>query len=120
MKRIAQILYEHTAYAEGEIFVHLQQLTHQPAVTASGVKIPASRFVLARVQDYVEQLKRIHLPQRTLLGVLDSLDRRVQRLYDSRIAALPKGSRERQHMEHSKLQAASVLELARAETGTES
>lgn len=118
-KRIAQILYEKTAYAEGEIFVHLHQLTSQPPVTTGGVTISADRFILARVAGFVEQLKQIHLPQRMLLGVLDSLARRVQLLYDSRIAPMPQGSRARRLMELSKAQAATILELARSETGTD-
>jgi hypothetical protein len=119
VNRIYLILYERTGYAEGEIFVHLQQFTHQPAVTLSSGKLSADRFILSQVAAYVEQLKRIRLPQKTLIGVLDTIGRRVQLLYDSRIEALPAGSPERGRMELRQRQAAAILELARSETGTD-
>ncbi len=114
MNRIRQILYERTAYAEEEIFVHLQQLTHQPSVSTTGGTIQPHRYILARVEAYVAQLRRIRLPERTLRGILDSLGRRVGLLYDRRIRALPRNSRERRLMELSKDQALLILRIARS------
>ncbi|MCK5720938.1 MAG: hypothetical protein KAI84_00230 [Gammaproteobacteria bacterium] len=118
VNRIRQILYERTAYAEEEIFVHLQQLTHQPPVRTSEGTIRPSDYILARVEGFVKQLRRIQLPERTLLGVLDSIERRVRFLYDRRIRGLRRNSRERRLMELSKRQALAILELARSETST--
>ena len=112
IKRISQILYEHTGYGEAEIFAHLQQLTHQPPVPAGGQSIPGGRFILAQVEAYAEKLRRIGLPPRMLSGILRTLDRRVALLYDRRIAAAPQGSNQRRLLEINKDQALAILGIA--------
>lgn len=89
IRRIRQILYERTGYAEAEIFVHLQQLTHQPPAVVGANTIPPHIFLLNVVRHYIEQVTRIRLPRRTLIGTLDMIARRVELLYDRRIAAIP-------------------------------
>lgn len=113
IRRISQILYENTGYGEAEIFSHLQQLTHQPAVPAGGGRsIPGSRFILMQVEAYAKKLKSIGLPPRMLSGILNTLARRVALLYDRRIAAAPKGSNQRQLLEINKDQALAILSIA--------
>lgn len=119
IRRIRQILFERTAYAEAEIFVHLQQLTHQPPVTVSGGTIAPHHFLLQRVQHYIERLKRIRLPQRILLGTLDMIERRVRLLYNSRIQALPANTTQRTDMESFRDRALLLLRIARHETDTD-
>ena len=119
VRQIRQILYEQTAYAEEEIFVHLQQLTHQPPIKTKGGTIQPHIYILAIVEDYINRLKNIRMAERTLFGILDSLERRVRLLYDRRIRFLPKRSRERRLMELSKNQAVNILKLARSETSTD-
>ncbi len=109
---IRQILYEKTGYAEAEIFVHLQQLTHQPPVQIGGQKINGGHFILGQVEYYVQQLKRIGLPQSILTGVIGSLTRRVAYLYDRRIAAEPQGSKQHRLLEINKEQALAILKIA--------
>jgi hypothetical protein len=115
VRRISQIIYERTGYAEAEIFVHLQQLTHQPAVTVGGKKVPGSRFILAEVEAYVAQLKGIGLPPRMLAGIFRSLAARVELLYDRRIAAAPAGSDQRKLLQTNKELAKATLALAVSE-----
>jgi uncharacterized protein DUF4157 len=112
VRRISQMLFERTGYAEAEIFVHLQQLTHQPDVKVSGKKVSGSRFILAEVEAYVAQLKGIGLPPRLLAGILRSLSVRVELLYDRRIAAAPAGSDQRKLLQSNKELAKATLALA--------
>jgi hypothetical protein len=112
VERIRQALYEQTGYAEAEIFVHLQQLTHQPSVQIQGQTVEGSRYILAQVEFYAEQLKRIGLPPRMLRGILESLSRRVAILYDRRIAAAPANSKQRRLLELNKEQALAILQIA--------
>jgi len=112
IRRISQILYEQTGYGEAEIFVHLQQLTHQPPVPVGGQSIPGSRYILAEVEAYVKKLRGIGLPPRMLSGILRTLARRVALLYDRRIAAAPQGSKQRQLLELNKEQALAILSIA--------
>lgn len=115
IRRIRQILYEATGYGEAEIFVHLQQLTDQPTVQVQGQSVPGSRYILAVVEGYVQQLRRIGLPPRLLAGILGSLGRRVDLLYERRIAAAPAGSVQRRQLELSRDQARAILSLATTE-----
>src|ERR1051326_6131475 len=50
LSRIRQMLYEVTGYGEEEIFVHLQQLTHQPSMTVNTTTIRGSDFILQQVE----------------------------------------------------------------------
>jgi hypothetical protein len=116
---IRQLLHERTGYAEGEIFVHLQQLTHMPAeTTLDGERVRGSDYNLATVQHYLERLKRIGIPPRMLHGILDSLARRSAILYERRIEAAPARSRERELLRRNKDLALALLQLARSETET--
>ena len=113
VKRIKQILYEHTGYGEKEVFAHLQQLTHQPSVTVDGTQVSGSRYILSTVEGYVRALQRIGIKPRTLSNILDALGRRTDMLYDRRIAATPAGSTARQRLEREKELARLTLSVAR-------
>jgi Domain of unknown function (DUF4157) len=112
VSRIRQMLYEVTGYAEGEIFAHLQQLSHQPAMTIDGRSVRASDFILDHVTMYMVRLRHIGLPPRMLAGLLVSIRRRVMMLYERRIAASTEGSLERREMEANKRLADSIFQLA--------
>lgn len=112
LRRINQILFEYTGYAEGEIFVHLQQLTHQPPVRVQGETEQPHIYILNVVTGYIDRLKRIRMPPHLLAGILRSLRRRVEQLYKRRIAATPAGSTQRRLLELSLEQALGVLNLA--------
>jgi hypothetical protein len=114
VRHIGQILYERTGYAEAEIFVHLQQLTHQPAVQVEGESVAGHRYILAVVEGYVQQLRNTRIPPRLLAGILRSLSRRVSILYDRRIAAASDAT-ERRRLQLSKEQALTILRLAVSE-----
>ena len=113
VKRIKQILYEHTGYGEKEVFAHLQQLTHQPSVTVDGTQVSGSRYILSTVEGYVRALQRIGIRPRTLSNILDALGRRTDILYDRRIAATPQGSTARQRLVREKELARLTLSVAR-------
>lgn len=118
VRQIRQLLYERTAYGEAEIFVHLQQLTHMPAtVPGDDGPVRGSDHVLAIVETYLDRLKRIGLPPRTLRGILDSLARRTAILYDRRIAAAPE--RDRKRLRTNKELALALFVLARGDTDTQ-
>lgn len=118
-KRLSQILYEKLGYGEEEIFVHLQQLTHQPDV---GLMKPdgttewlrGAQYVQREVLRYVENLKRIGLEPSVLKGILDRMQRRVDMVYDDRIAAQPKDSTEAKRLEANKKMARLLFDLARS------
>ncbi|MEM9006463.1 MAG: DUF4157 domain-containing protein [Cyanobacteria bacterium P01_F01_bin.86] len=117
ISRLRQILYEATGYAEEEIFVHLQQLTHMPSEvevnTSEGPQsIRGSDYILEIVANYVSQLRRIGLPNRMLAGIVGAIRRRVVITYDQRIAATPAGSRQRQILEANKEIALLTLRIA--------
>ena len=113
LRRIRQILYEHTGYAETEVFVHLQQLTHQPDVSVDGGEVASHRYILATVEGYVRSLRRIGVNPTTLDNILDALGRRTAMLYDRRIAAAPAGSTLRASLTQQKRLAELTLSLAR-------
>jgi hypothetical protein len=112
VSRIRQMLFEATGYVEGEIFAHLQQLTHQPDMTIDGSPVSASHFILEHVILYIARLRQIGMPPRMLAGMLASIHRRIMQLYDRRIAATTIGSRERQVMQANKNLAHSIFQLA--------
>lgn len=112
VSRIRQMLYEVTGYAEEEIFVHLQQLTHQPSMTIDGHAIRGSDFILSQVELFMRRLRRIGLPPRLLTEVLTAIRRQAGELYDRRMAAAPAGSEERRMMEVNKRLALSTFDLA--------
>jgi hypothetical protein len=116
IKLISQLLYEQTGYAEAEIFTHLQQLTHQPEVKIGQEKVSGSRYILLVVERYMEQLRRIGLPPKVLGGILGTLARRVDLLYQARIAATAAGSKERELLETNRRLAQMTLELAISES----
>jgi hypothetical protein len=118
VRRIYQILYEKTSYAEAEIFVHLQQLTNQPNVTIDGDSVRSSDYILAIVEGYVAQIRDIHLPPRILSGVLDALARRVAILYDRRIAAAGATTPQGRVLDANKRLALAILSMSRNDTGT--
>ena len=115
--RLKQILYETLAYGEEEIFVHLQQLTHQPDVTihkpGGDESLRGAQLLEREVLRYVQKLQKIGLDAHTLKGVLDHIGRRVDLFYDTRIFALPAGSKQRQIMEANKKMAQLLFEFAR-------
>ncbi len=116
-KRISQILYETLAYGEEEIFVHLQQLTHQPDVTVTksdGTQesLRGAQLLQHEVLRYIQRLQKIGLEKRMLQGVLGQIGRRVDIMYDNRIAAFPKGSKQRGIMEAQKKMAQLIFEMA--------
>ena len=87
LRLLRQMIHDATTYAEGEVFVHLQQLTHQPAMTVNGKTISGSDFILDEVTFWIGRLACIGLQPRLLVGLLGSIRRRVDRTYDDRIAA---------------------------------
>ncbi|WP_462254719.1 eCIS core domain-containing protein [Ferruginibacter sp.] len=115
--RLKQILYETLAYGEEEIFVHLQQLTHQPDVTikkpGGDESLRGAQLLEREVLRYVQRLQKIGLDAKTLNGVLDQIGRRTDIFYDRRIEAIPAGSKERQIMGANKKMAQLLFELAR-------
>lgn len=117
VSRIGQILREFTGYGEQEIFAHLQQLTHQPAVVEEGEQLRSTDYIRLRVELYLRRLRHIGIAPRTLNGILDALARRTTMLYDRRIAAAPAGSRLRQTLATNKDLALLILQLARSEVG---
>jgi hypothetical protein len=106
------MLYEATGYAESEIFVHLQQLTHQPSMTINGTGVRASDFILDELTSWIRQLKRIGMPRAVLNEVLSGVIRRAMETYDARIAAAPAGSSERMNLETNKRLAQAIMALA--------
>lgn len=112
VSKLRQMLYEATGYAEEEIFVHLQQLTHQPSMTINRTAVRGSDFVLHEVERFMRQLKRIGLPPRLVVEVLAAIRRQTGALYDRRIAAAPAGSEQRRMLELNKTLALSTFDLA--------
>lgn len=112
LRSINQILYEATTYAEDEIFVHLEQLTHQPAMTVDGTTYRASTYITALLEGFVRQLRKIGFPRATENDLLVGVFRRAMRLYDRRIAAAPEGSEERKRLDINKRMAAVALDEA--------
>jgi hypothetical protein len=112
LSRIRQMLYEVTGYGEEEIFVHLQQLTHQPAMTVNTTTIRGSDFVLQQVELFMRRLRKIGMPVGILNTVLGSIRRQAIDLYDRRIAMSPVGSPERKNLELSKEQAILIFQMA--------
>lgn len=113
VRRISQILYEHTGYGEAEVFAHLQQLTHQPSVDVGGQQVSGSRYILGTIEGYIRQLMGIGINPRTLDNLLDALGRRTAILYDRRIEATPAGSTQRQRLQREKEIAELTLRVAR-------
>jgi hypothetical protein len=116
VSRIRQMLYEVTGYAEEEIFVHLQQLTHQPSMTIDGTAVRGSDFILSQVELFMRRLRRIGLPPRVLNQVLAAILRQAGALYDRRIAAAPAGSSDRRMLEVNKELAMNTFQLALSES----
>jgi len=115
---IRQFLHERTSYGEEEIFVYLQQLTHMPdQVSTPDGRVQGSRYVLAIVEHYVRQLRRIGAPGALITGVLGSMARRTELLYDRRIAAAAAGSSERRRLELDRQLALSLFRLALSDAG---
>ena len=112
LRSINQILYEATTYAEDEIFVHLEQLTHQPAMTVDGTTYRASTYITALLEGFVRQLRKIGFPRATENELLLGVFKRAMRLYDRRIAAAPEGSEERKRLDINKRMAAVALDDA--------
>lgn len=112
VSRIRQILYDATGYAEEEIFVHLQQLTHQPSMTIDRVAVRGSDFILHELERFMRQLKRIGVPPRVVTEVLTAIRRKAGELYDRRIAAAPAGSEQRRMLGLNKTLALSTFDLA--------
>jgi hypothetical protein len=112
VSRIRQMLYEVTGYAEEEIFVHLQQLTHQPSMTIDGAAVRGSDFILSQVELYMRRLRRIGMPPRVLTQVLAAIRREAAALYDRRIASQPAGSSERRILELNKEMAMGIFQIA--------
>ncbi|MCF6407758.1 DUF4157 domain-containing protein [Chitinophaga filiformis] len=108
VKDISQLLYNASAYAEEEVFVHLQQLTHQPDVGA----VPGPDYIKERVTIYLKNLFRMKLPTPVLREVIKNLASQTRILYQARIAALPARSRERLDMEYNLEMAKLTLRLA--------
>jgi len=102
IQMLRQMIHDATTYAEGEIFVHLQQLSHQPDMMVSGTGVRGSDFILDQVSSWIHRLACIGLQPHFLAGLLASIRRRVMRTYDDRIAAAPAGSRERRLLELDK------------------
>jgi hypothetical protein len=115
VSRIRQLLHDASSYAEGEILSLLQQLTHQPSMTIDGAAVSGTHFVLDLVTAYVRQLARIGLPRTMLGGLIGSIRRRTEALYDRRIAAAPAGSQARRVLAADKALALSTLGLAVSE-----
>lgn len=113
VSRIRQMLYEATGYAEEEIFVHLQQLSHQPAVGA----LRGSDYIGREVTRWIRQLVRIGLPRETLTLILRSVRRRALEAYDERIAAASAGSRERTNLGLDKQLAELLFRMALNDAG---
>jgi hypothetical protein len=116
LSRIRQMLYEVTGYGEEEIFVHLQQLTHQPSMTVNTTTIRGSDFILQQVELFMRRLRRIGMPVGILNRVFASIQRQAMDLYDRRIAMSPAGSPERKNLELSKEQAALIFQMALSES----
>jgi hypothetical protein len=120
VSRIGQLIFDATGYAEGEIFVHLQQLSHQPDVTIEtgppGARrsetLSGSRYILVEVERWIRQLNRIGIPPRALGGILGQVRRRVAVTYDQRIASAAAGSAERQRLELDKRLALATFDAA--------
>jgi hypothetical protein len=110
------MLYEVTGYGEEEIFVHLQQLTHQPSMTVNTTTIRGSDFILQQVELFMRRLRRIGMPVGILNRVFASIQRQAMDLYDRRIAMSPAGSPERKNLELSKEQAALIFQMALSES----
>jgi hypothetical protein len=118
LARIRQMLYEVTGYGEEEIFVHLQQLTHQPSMTIDRATVRGSDFILSQVELFMRRLRRIGMPVGILNQVLGSIRRQAIELYDRRIAMAPAGSPDRRSLELSKEQALLIFQMALTESAT--
>lgn len=108
---IQQLIYEKTSYAEGEIFTHLQQLTHQPDVPQKGGTIRAHRYIFFVVEGYFKQLAKIGLPKAQLKQVVASLEKRTTEIYNQRIAELKKNKEATTDMERYKRMALLVFSI---------
>ena len=118
VSRIRQMLYEVTGYGEEEIFVHLQQLTHQPAMTINTTTLRGADFILMQVELFMRRLRQIGMPVGILNQVLAAIRRHAIELYDRRIAMAPAGSAERTSLELSKRQALLIFQMALTESAT--
>ena len=118
LARIRQMLYEVTGYGEEEIFVHLQQLTHQPSMTINNAPVRGSDFILSQVELFMRRLRRIGMPVGILNQVLGSIRRQAIELYDRRIAMAPVGSLDRRNLELSKEQALLIFQMALTDSAT--
>ena len=117
-QRLSQILYETVAYAEEELFVHMQQLTHQPDVSmirpdGTQEDLRDAQLLERELLRYVQRLQALGLETRMLNGVLDMIGRRSDILFDRRIAAYPAGSTQRQRLDANKRMAQLIFEMAR-------
>jgi hypothetical protein len=116
LSRIRQMLYEVTGYSEEEIFVHLQQLTHQPAMTIDGTTVRGADFILSQVELFMRRLRRIGMPAGVLNQVFAAIRRQAVQLYDRRIAMAPAGSNDRRILEITKEQAMLIFQMALSES----
>jgi uncharacterized protein DUF4157 len=112
LRSINQMLYEATTRAEDEMFVHLQQLTHQPEMRVRGNMVRGSDYIIALVEGFVRQLRKIGFPRATENQLLVGIMKRAMALYDRRIAAAPEGSPEREKLDINKRMAALALQEA--------
>jgi hypothetical protein len=112
LRSINQMLYEATTYAEDEIFVHLEQLSHQPPMTIRGTTVRSSDYIVAILEGFVRQLRKIGFPRATENELLAGVHKRAMRLYDRRIAAAPESSQERERLGIYKRMATLALQEA--------
>lgn len=115
VRSINQMLYERSTRAEDEIFVHLQQLTHQPSMFVGGRWVSGSTYILGELIDFIRQVGRIGLPPREQTALLQGVFARAMRLFDDRIAAAPAGSPEQRRLRLDKELAMATWQLARQE-----
>ncbi|SHN40831.1 DUF4157 domain-containing protein [Chitinophaga sp. CF418] len=111
-RQIRQLLYDASAYAEEEIFVHLQQLTHMPNIDEGGRALSGPTYIRERVTDFMHQLFQIGLPAPALRQVITNLAAQTRGLYQRRIDSMPEGSEDRRLLEINRRLAMSTLQLA--------
>ncbi len=118
LRLIRQMIHDATTYTEAEVFVHFQQLSHQPNITINNVAISGSDYILDEVTSWMHRLACIGLPPRVLADVLGSIRTRVARTYTDRIAAAPAGSPERHRLELDQRLAEAIWPLALSQAQT--
>jgi len=112
VRQIRQLIYDASAYAEEEVFVHLQQLTHMPDVQQGRRALRGVDYIGERLTEFLGQLLRIGLPAAALEQVLRNLVTQTRALYQRRMESMPAGSDERRMLEIYSRLALSTLQLA--------